>query len=104
MIPVQSTILGLLTAGVIVLLLRPVQRMAETFTNGIMRGVRDTPDYVESRKHQVYQAALEGAIEDGTISERERDILRRLREQLELPAAVAEELEAKMLTGFLGGR
>ncbi|MEJ2203582.1 MAG: hypothetical protein P8170_05695, partial [Gemmatimonadota bacterium] len=64
----------------------------------------DTTDYVESRKHQVYRAALEGAIEDGDISERERDILRRLREQLELPAAVADQLEVQMLTGSLGSR
>lgn len=98
-IPVESTVLGLLTAGIIVLLLRPVQRFAEALTDGIMPGVKDAPDYIESRKHDVYRAALEGAITDGIVTEKERDILARLREQLELSVDVADGLERQMLAG-----
>lgn len=92
-VPVESMILGLLVSGVIVLLLRPVQRFAEALANGIMRGVEDTPDYVQSRKHEVYRAALEGAITDGAITQKERDILSRLREQLGLSVDVADRIE-----------
>ena len=66
-----------------------------------MRGVRDTPDYLQSRKHEVYRATLEGALEDGAITTRERKILDRLREQLEIPVAVAERLEQEMMPEML---
>ena len=96
-VPVQGTVLGLGVAGAIVLVLKPVQRFAEFLAGRVMRGVRDTPDYRQSRKHDVYRATLEGALEDGAITDRERKILDRLREQLEIPAAVAEEIERKMM-------
>jgi uncharacterized membrane protein YebE (DUF533 family) len=61
-----------------------------------MRGVKDTPDYVETRKYDVYNATLEGVLEDGAITARERKILNRLREQLEIPTDVADRLEREM--------
>jgi hypothetical protein len=103
-IPVESGILGLLLAGVIVLLLRPVQRFAQALADRIMRGVEDTPDYRESRKHEVYRAALEGAMTDGAITEKERRILSRLREQLGFSAEVADGIEREMLSSLSQAR
>lgn len=45
------------------------------------------------RKRDVYVAALEGALVDGVVSERERDMLARLQDQLGLTATEARELE-----------
>lgn len=83
-IPVDGTMLGILTAGLIVLLLRPLQRMAERLARRAMPGVEPTPDYLEARKHEVYRAAVEGALQDGTITDREEAVLARLRSELEI--------------------
>ncbi len=88
----------------IVLLLRPVQRFAQALADRIMRGVEDTPDYRESRKHEVYRAALEGAMTDGAITEKERHILSRLREQLGFSAEVADRIEREMLSSLSQAR
>ncbi|MFV1988459.1 MAG: hypothetical protein ACC682_14350 [Gemmatimonadota bacterium] len=97
-IPVEGTVLGLASAGVIVLLLRPVQRFSEAFASRLMPGVTDTPEYVDRQKHAVYRAALEGAGVDGTITERERSMLDRLVEQLGLTSDVAAVLEREVVT------
>lgn len=101
-IPVEGTILGLLVAGAIVLLLRPVQRFAEAVASGVMPGVEATPAYLESRKHEVYRAALEGAIEDGVVTPKERAILDRLRDQLEISAGAAAVMEKELATAAPG--
>jgi len=44
----------------------------------------------------VYRAALEGALEDRDVSERERSILSSLATQLEFSPEVATRLEAEM--------
>jgi hypothetical protein len=97
-VPVEGTILGLIVAGTIVLVLRPVHRFAETFASRVMRGVQDTPAYVESRKNEVYRATFEGTLEDGAITKRERAVLDRLREQLGISLDEAELIEREMLS------
>lgn len=96
-IPVEGTILGIVIAGAIVTLLRPLQRLAEGFANRLMPGVQATPAYVEGRKHEVYRATLEGTLEDGAITERERAILNRLRRNLGISPEDAAALERQML-------
>lgn len=96
-IPVQGALLGLISAGAIVLLLRPVQRFAEAFASRLMPGVTDTAEYVDRQKHQVYRAALEGAVEDGTITDRERTILDRVVDQLGIGPEVATTLEREVV-------
>ncbi len=96
-IPVEGTVLGLASAGTIVLLLRPVQRFSEAFASRLMPGVTDTPEYVDRQKRAVYRAALEGAGEDGTISDRERSMLDRLIMQLGLASDVAASLEREIV-------
>ena len=96
-VPVEGTILGLIVAGGIVLALRPVQRFGEVVASRVMRGVEDTPSYLESRKHEVYRATLEGTLEDGAITDRERAVLDRLREQLGISREEAELVEREMM-------
>lgn len=96
-IPVDGVVLGLLVSGAIVLALRPIQRFAEGVSNHLMGGVLETQEYLRDRKHLVYRAALEGAVEDETVTRRERAILDRLREELGIPDAVARKLEREVL-------
>lgn len=95
-IPVEGTTLGLLSAGVIVLALRPLQRFAQIVAARAMPGVEDTPEYRTSRKRDVYRATLEGVFEDGDISDRERRVLAHLREQLGLSDEAGARLEAEV--------
>lgn len=95
-IPVEGTVLGLGVAGIIVLLLRPLERFAEGVADRVMGGVRETPAYIESRKHEVYRAAVEGAVADGLVSEREREILARVRAELGIDEATAARLEREV--------
>jgi hypothetical protein len=93
-VPVDGVLLGFLVAAAIALTLRPVQRFAEGLADRLMGGVQDTPEYRQSRKLQVYRAALEGAVADGMITDRERDILARLQRELgisEREATLAEQ-------------
>lgn len=99
-LPIEGTILGLAAALVIVVALRPVQRFAERLAGEIMPGVEDTPAYFEARKLEVYRAAVEGAVHDGRITEAERRILDRLREQLAIPPEVAAALERRVTDEF----
>lgn len=95
-LPVHDQILGVIAALAIVAALRPLQRFAEAFANRVMRGVEPTPIYMESRKLELYRAALEGAMADGVITERERDILHRLRLKLEISEEEAAEAELRL--------
>lgn len=102
-VPVEGTLLGLLVAGVIVLLMKPLQKVAEGFASRVMRGVRDTPEYREGRKGEVYRAAVEGAVGDGTLTEREREILTHVRDKLGISRERAGELEREVAV-LLGAR
>lgn len=95
-VPVHGTLLGLVAAGVIVLLLRPLQALAERLADRLVGGISRRPEILVDRKHDVYRAALEGALEDGRVSERERAVLARVREQLSIPEATARRLEEEL--------
>ena len=86
-------------SAAIVLALKPVQRFAEGVANRLMGGVQDTPEYLRARKHQVYRAALEGAVADGVISVRERSILRRLQQELGISEREAARAERDVRSG-----
>ncbi|MEM7415305.1 MAG: hypothetical protein AAF389_07400 [Gemmatimonadota bacterium] len=93
LVPIDSTILGLIVAAVIVAFLRPVERVVSNALGRLLSGVEDSPQYRESRKLRVYRGALEGAVDDGVIHEQERAVLDVLREQLEITTAEAQRLE-----------
>lgn len=102
LLPINSKLVGLGAAALIVTLLRPFQVMAERLAGRVMPTVQDTPDYLEGRKTELYRAAVEGAIQDGSISERERAILDSLAAKLgiagERAAAVERELAPRSAT------
>ena len=93
LLPVEGTVLGLLAAGVVVIALRPLQRLFEALVDILMPGVEAKPAYLDQRKAEVYSAAYEAGVEDGQITEKERAILQRLADQLAIGPEEASRLE-----------
>jgi hypothetical protein len=95
-IPVDDLLLGVITAAICVLALRPIRKLAQRFADRVMHQVEDTPRYRDARKAEVYRTALEGILDDDIVTERERRILQRLREKLGIPEDEAERMEAEV--------
>ena len=87
---------GLVAAGVAVLFLKPLQAFAEKVVSLVMPNTQNTPEYQRSHKLRVYEEALAEALDEGGISPKERALLARLRDSLEIPAAEAEAIEAEV--------
>jgi hypothetical protein len=94
--PVDDLVMGVITAALCVLALRPIRRLAERLANRVMSDVEDTPAYREARKADVYRTALEGIFEDDIVTPKERRVLERLRLQLGIPESEAARLEAEV--------
>ena len=73
--------------------LMPLQRFAEHVVTMAMPNSQNTPEYAVARKLQVYEAALTEALPDGIISGRERELLNRLRDSLEISESDADAIE-----------
>ncbi len=50
----------------------------------------------KARKLEVYRAALEGALQDGVVTEREQQILARLRRELEISETEDAEIRSRI--------
>lgn len=88
-----GTVLGVLGTGALVFFLEPIQRAAERLSNAAMPNTRNTPEYQSYRKLQVYESAVQAALEDGHISNRQRRVLNSMIESMGLDAKIAERLE-----------
>jgi hypothetical protein len=89
---------GLLAAVVIAFALRPLQALAERVATAAMPNTQNTPDYKASKKREVYESAITEALQDGGISPKERSLLVRLRDSLEITEADAKLIEAKLIS------
>ena len=97
--PVHGLVESLIVAVLIVVALRPAQRFADRFASRVMSGVVPSQAYFEARRLEVYRAAVEGAMEDGVITEREAAILARLRSELRLTEEEVMRAEVGVLEG-----
>lgn len=88
-----GSFVGLLAAAVLVFFLAPLQRFGERVASAAMPNTRETPEYLTFRKLQVYESALQDALKEGGISDKERTLLEHLRGSLGVSAADAEALE-----------
>jgi len=88
---------GLAAAAVIVYLLAPLQRLSERVANHVMPKTVSTPEYLAYRKMQIYEAALTEALGGDGISAKERAILTRLLESLEVSPDDARAMENQLL-------
>lgn len=88
---------GLGAAGLMTLAFRPIEEGATQLANRVMPGVDDSDAYARERKSEVYQAAVERAAGDEVLTEREKQILAGLREDLGLGTNQAHEIERRVL-------
>jgi hypothetical protein len=95
-----GNVAGLLAAAVVVFFLAPLQRFAERVASVAMPNTENTPEYAMFRKLQVYEAALSEALPDGNISERERELLNRLRDSLGISVSDADAIEGELQKGL----
>ncbi len=89
---------GLMAAALVVFFLAPLQRFAESVASVAMPNTQNTPEYASFRKMQVYEEAVAEARFEGGISQRERALLVRLRDSLEISASDAETVENELLS------
>ena len=87
---------GLIAAAIVVFFLTPLQRFAENVAAAAMPNTKNTPEYAAFRKMQVYEEAVAEAWYEGGISDRERNLLVRLRESLGISEADASAIEAEI--------
>lgn len=76
-----GAVAGAIAAGLLLFALRPLERLSHRVADAAMPGVHATAEYAAFRKLEVYQAALEAALEGG-ISPKERRTLDALRTKL----------------------
>lgn len=95
-----GNVIGLIASALVMFFLVPVQRFAERVAGAAMPNTENTPEYAMFRKLQVYEAALAEALPDGNISERERDLLDRLRDSLGISTADADTIEHELQEGL----
>ncbi len=87
---------GLLAAAVVVFFLAPLQRFAEGVATVAMPNTKNTSEYTTFRKMQVYEEAVSEAHFEGGISEKERALLVRLRDSLEISETDADAIEGEI--------
>ena len=95
-VPVSGTILNIVVAVAILIVLRPMQRLALRMTNSLMRSVQNTPEYLGVRRLVVYRAALEEVVEDGLVPDKERRSLNHLPYDLGISPGEAVVLENEL--------
>lgn len=84
--------LGGLAAALLLLALHPLQRVAERVADTAMPSVRDTPEWRDERKGEVYRTAVRLALSDGVVTRDEEIHLADLATQLGLDARRALDL------------
>jgi len=96
LLPIDDAVLGVFMATVIVLLLRPLQSVAERVAARILPTSTISDQRLDERKVDVYRAAVEGALQDGVVTDREREILLRLRKELGISEEDAARIQREM--------
>ena len=104
-ISLNNFLLGLITAAMVTAAFQPLQRFSEKVADRLMPGVDTSEAYLTDRKHEVYRNAIEAAMQDGMITERERAILTGLQDSLVLSGTEALHIErdvkSSMVTAVL---
>jgi hypothetical protein len=85
--------LGVAAAALLVFFIAPLRRVADRVADFTVPGARRSSDYEAFRKLQVYHAALEGVYSDDQVTVKERLVLQRLKDALDIADADAERLE-----------
>ncbi|HLE97817.1 MAG TPA: hypothetical protein VI997_10640, partial [Candidatus Thermoplasmatota archaeon] len=89
----HGAVVGGVAVGLLLFAVRPIERAADRLADTAMPRVQDTDEYRTVRKREVYRAAVESALQDGIITEMERDVLATLQHELGIPAPEALRIE-----------
>ncbi|WP_439106128.1 hypothetical protein [Congregibacter sp.] len=92
-----GNLMGILCTAGLVFFLDPIQRAAERLSNAAMPETNDTPEYENFRKLQVYESAVQAAVDDGAVPAHKRAILDALVTSLGISPEVALRLEQDAL-------
>jgi hypothetical protein len=96
-VDVDGPMLGIVLALVITAALKPAQIVAERVALAAVPQVSGGSAYMDDRRRIVLRGALENAWSDGHLTHREQEFVRMLREELDVPEAMAKEIEAEVL-------
>lgn len=89
---------GGLAAALMLLAIRPLDRLAARVADSAMPEVQETEGYKLVRKHLVYRAAVESVLEDGEVTPKERRVLATLADELGLSSREALDIETLAAT------
>lgn len=90
-------LIGVLAAGGLAFALSPLQRAADKIANVAMPDVHDTPEYRATRGREIYRNAVVSALQDGIVTDAERDVLASLASDLGLTPRDVLELEREVV-------
>ncbi|MBI4394015.1 MAG: hypothetical protein HY556_09510 [Euryarchaeota archaeon] len=89
---------GLAAVGSLFFVRQRLQKAADGLADTVMPSVGENEEYPTSRKADVYRATVEEILGDRAVTEKERSILNRLREKLELGDETAAAIEREALS------
>lgn len=91
-IPLSSNVAGLIAAALVAVLLGPLESLADRLTHRVNpKAATEARDQKE--RHATFQAALNTAFEDGSLSAQDLEYLAGLQEKLAIPAATRWRME-----------
>lgn len=93
---------GLVAAGALTAAIRPLEQGAGKVADKIMPGVEPSDDYLDRRRVEVYQAAVERAAEDRVLDEQEREVLDTLADDLDVSQETARRIEQEVFGSSTG--
>ena len=91
---------SILTACMVGVLFIPVERLCRRGVNKLFPKVRESEEHYHFKKEEVYRATLEEAWVDGTLTEKEKMMLKSLREKLGLSEEEHNKIETEVKKGF----
>ncbi len=93
--PMWSRAVALVGVGALLVVFHPLQRMAERVSSSALPDARRLKDIEDPEREQIYAEQATIAWSDGNLTRKERILLDRLRERLEIPVQTAARLESQ---------
>jgi hypothetical protein len=95
--PFWGQVLGLVSAGIVLLALHPLGKWADRLAQATIPN-SESPSKMDMKERTIlYQEQVELAWADGSLTRKERLLLDQLRERLSVPAGTASDIERRVL-------
>lgn len=93
--PIVAQILGIVGAGILLVFLHPLNRLGERLSTSVLPHAKPLNDLGNRERLRIYKEQVELAWADGSITRKERLLLDKLREQLNLQISDTVTLESR---------